>query len=54
MCIISEDIGMIKEKEICLPNKESISGHRCERTTMVSKCETFMNCSKTSQAFVKK
>ena len=33
-------------KEICLPNKESINGHRCERTNKAAKCEFFMNCSK--------
>ena len=54
VCTISKDIGKNKEKEICLPNKESISSHRCERTNMVAKCEMFMNCSKTSQAFTKR
>ena len=45
VCTIWKDIGRNKEKEICLPNKESIRGHRCERTIMVAKCEIFMNCS---------
>ena len=45
MCIISEDIGKNKGKK-GLPNEEAISGHRCERTTMVAKWEIFMNCSK--------
>ena len=44
---ISKYISIIKEKEICVENKESISGHRCERTGMSAKCEIFMNCSKT-------
>ena len=51
VCTISKDIGINKEKEIILPNNQYISGHRCERTTMVAKCEMFMNCSKDSQAF---
>ena len=40
VCTISKDIGRNKEKEICLPNKESISGHTYERTNMAAKCET--------------
>ena len=54
MCTISKDIGTNKEEEICLPNKESINGHKCERIGMDAKCEMFMNCSKTSYAFAKK
>ena len=34
-----------KEGKICLPNKESLSNHRCERTNIVAKCEILMNCS---------
>ena len=34
------------KKEICLLNKESKNGQRCERTNMAAKCEMFMNCSK--------
>ena len=30
MYTISKDIGINKEKEICLPNKETIHCHRCE------------------------
>ena len=45
MCTISKDIDINEEKEICLPNKESVSVHRCERTTMNAKCEVFKNCS---------
>ena len=38
MCVrISKDIGIDKEKEICVPNKEPISGHRCERTNKAAK-----------------
>ena len=46
MCTISKDTDINKEKEICLPNKGSVSVHRYERTTMVAKCEMLMNCSK--------
>ena len=46
MCTISKDIGINKENEICLPNKESISGHRCKHTNMDAKCEIFITCSK--------
>ena len=46
VCTISKDIGLNKEKEICSPNKESISGHRCEGTNMAVRFEIFMNCSK--------
>ena len=45
MCTISKDIGINKEKEMFLPNKESISGHRCERKNVEVKCEMFVNCS---------
>ena len=38
--------GISKENEICLPNKESVSGHRCERTNMAAKCKS-MNSIKT-------
>ena len=44
---VHKDIGIKKEKETCLPNKESVSVDRCERTDMVAKCEIFMNCNKT-------
>ena len=54
MCTISEDVGINKEKEICLPNKESISCHRCERTTMDAKCEMYMNCRKNFIGICKK
>ena len=47
VCTISKGIGINKEEEICLPNKESIIVHSCEITTMGIKCEMFMNCSKT-------
>ena len=33
-CPISKDIGITKELEICLPNKESISGQTYEETSM--------------------
>ena len=48
MCVwtISKDSDINKEKEICLPNKKSVSVHRCERITMVVKCEMFINSSK--------
>ena len=38
---ISKDIGTNKEKEICLPNKEYLRDHRCERTNMDYKCKIF-------------
>ena len=41
VCIITNYIGTINENEIYLPNKESISGHRCERTNMAYKCKIF-------------
>ena len=46
MHFISNDIDISKEKEICLPKKESVSGHNNERTNMTVKCEMFINCSK--------
>ena len=48
VCTISNDIGINKEKEVCLTNNESISGHACERATMIVKYEIFMNHSKAS------
>ena len=39
---MSKDISINKESEICLSKKESISGHRCERTNMATKCEMFV------------
>ena len=39
ICTISKDIGINKEKELCLPNKEAISSYGCERTNMASKYE---------------
>ena len=38
---ISKDVGINTEKEICVPNKESINGHRCERTDRASKNEMY-------------
>ena len=35
-----------KEKEICLPKREFISGHICEGTNMAAKYEMFLNYSK--------
>ena len=40
--------------ERCLLNKESISGHRCERTAMVAKCKIFMHCSENIIGICKK
>ena len=37
-----------RKKKICLPNKESISSHRFERTNMGKKCVISMNCIKSS------
>ena len=42
----SKDVGINKEKEICLLSKESIIGHRYEGTNITAKCEMFMNGSK--------
>ena len=37
MCIqVSKIIGINKEREICLPNKENIGDHRLERINMVA------------------
>ena len=36
LCVQFQKIGINKEKEICMPNKESISGPRCERTKWLS------------------
>ena len=44
MCTISKPIGINKEKEICLPNKEYICDHRCERANMAAECKIHMNC----------
>ena len=46
-CTISKDNGLDKEKQICLSNRESLSGHRCERRKMAAKCEMFMSAVKT-------
>ena len=43
MCIVSKDIDINKEKEICLPKKESISSHRYEGINMTVKCDMFKN-----------
>ena len=45
---------MMKDKEIYLPNKESVNGHRCEGTNVATKCEMFMNHSKTFIGICKK
>ena len=44
---ISKGIGINKEKGMHLPKKQYISCLRCERTHVASKCQIFMNCSKT-------
>ena len=50
---ISKDIGINKEKEIYLLNRESIkSGHRLERTNMVSKCIVHMCISAELKAYM--
>ena len=36
-----KDIVINKEKEICVPNKESINGRRCERTNTVYNVKYF-------------
>ena len=47
MCVqFQKLLAQIRKKEICLPNKQSISGHKCERINMATKCEMFMKCSK--------
>ena len=38
MYIITIVIGVNKEKEICVPSKEYISGHRGQRINVVAKC----------------
>ena len=35
-----------KDKKICLPKKECLIGHRCERTDMAVKSRISINCSK--------
>ena len=37
-----QDIGINKEKEICLSNKESLIGYSCGRPNLVAKYEKFM------------
>ena len=34
-----KDIGIHEEKEICLQNREYISGNWCDRTNMAAKCK---------------
>ena len=46
VCTISKDIVVNMEKETCLPNKECMSGHRCERSNTTAKCEMSMDCTK--------
>ena len=37
MCLqFQKNIEINKEKGICLPNKESISGHKCQRKIWLS------------------
>ena len=43
-----------REKEICPPSKDSISGNRCERSNMAAKCGMFMTWGIASYVFVKK
>ena len=38
---------------MCLPMKEYITGNRCERKNMDSKCKTFMPCSKNFKSICK-
>ena len=54
MCTMSKDVGIKDRNAICSPSKESIIGHRYERTNMVAKCEMFMNCNKTFIGICKK
>ena len=54
MCTISKDIGLIKEKELYLPNKEFISDHRGKRKKMAAKYEMFMNSSENCIGIYKK
>ena len=49
-----KDIGINKEIEICLPNKESLSGNGFERTNIAAKCYMFMNYSKNFIGICKK
>ena len=41
------DIYISKDKEIHVPNKESIISHIYDRTHVAAKCELYINCSKT-------
>ena len=50
---ISKVIGIKKELKMCLQNKESLSGYRCERANMVAKCKN-MNYSKNIIGICKK
>ena len=54
MCTFSKDIGINMEKEICVLNKEFISGQKHEKTNVAAKCEIFMNCSKNLIGICKK
>ena len=42
MCTISKVIGINEKKEICLPNKKHMNGHRCERTDMAAKYKIYV------------
>ena len=41
-CTFSEVININGKKQICLPNKEYICGHRGERINMAAKCKIFV------------
>ena len=44
VCTISKVAGINKEKEICVPNKELINGHRSERIkNRLAKCIVHMH-----------
>ena len=55
MCVQFQNIlAYNEENKFCLPNKESISGHRFEKTNMAVKCEMLMNCSKKNYTHLQK
>ena len=51
MCTISKVIGINKEREICLPNREYMSSHTWERINMVVKCIEHMHITAELKAY---
>ena len=43
MCVQFQKIMAQVRRKKCLPNKESVTGHRCERKNMAAKFKIYMN-----------